>query len=106
MGSEPRKKIAQVYDVVSLGNSINFSIWEKLLAHHLHYNFPVARAIIKVNCDNLLPGAEGHIALAERNSKGGAKKRGTHVRMTIAIVPAIVMLVRGVAGSDSFKKFM
>jgi len=72
--------------------------------HDLHDQFAVAAAIVEIEKDHLLPGAQCQLARHERNGDVRPDQRRSQMGMAVAVMPGAVMLVRHARRNESFQK--
>src|SRR6058998_1773163 len=61
--------------------------------YELEDDFTVARSVVEVNQDQLLPGPQQQSSLFEGNCKPGLQERGADVAVAVHIAPALVVFV-------------
>src|SRR5262245_22769354 len=72
-------------------------------AHELDDEIALAWPIVEVDENNLLPGAEKQLAVRERNHERRSEQRSTAVRMSVAVMPGVLVMVPRVPGRDALE---
>ena len=70
-----------------------FSLSSLGLSYHLDNNLPCTRAVVEIQKDYLLPCSEKKLTSLDGDLKRGSQKRGTEMRETVVISPALVVVV-------------
>ena len=55
---------------------------------------PFSRAVVVVDGDNLLPGAELNPVVSNRYGNGGPEQCGLNMTVTVSVVPGLFVFVR------------
>ena len=58
-----------------------------------HHHRSLPRLDIALEVEDLLPGPEDEMALADRHREGGTQKGGLQMGMTVAVMPGLFMAV-------------
>jgi hypothetical protein len=74
-------------------------------SYDVNNDFSPAWTIVKIQKNDLLPGAEQGLAVFNRDRQGGTKERGTKVGEAIIVTPAVVVMVSLVGWNQLFDKF-
>lgn len=71
-----------------------------LFSDQLQDQFSLARTVIEIHIDNLLPRRECQLSIHKWNGEQGSKQHCANVAVTIAIVPAFVMRALSILRND------
>lgn len=73
------------------------------LPHHLEYHLTVSIAIIQLQEDDLLPGAQHKLPTAEGHHQAGPEERGADMVVAVSIMPEEVMGIVQILGGNSLQ---
>src|SRR5213592_945619 len=75
-----------------------------LFPDELEDDFPIARPVVEVDKNQLLPCAQQQFTAFERDGQARLHQGGTDVAVAVHIPPALVMLVVDSSGRDTFDR--